>query len=135
VANLLPKKTPDPVVALNRFAWYSIGFAVFHFVVETLFHVRYGQPLSSLILDYIAVSLLLSGAWLLLAKGWGPGLLCGAWGFETSHTYRSFFWRVEEIRQGTASDLTQNTAYALGVLLAIVAASFAFSIWLCKPAR
>ena len=79
--------------------------------------------------------LLLAGAWLLLAKGWGPGVLCGAWGFETCHTYRSFFWRVEEIRQGTASDLTQNTAYVLGVLLAIVAASFAYSIWLCKPVR
>jgi hypothetical protein len=85
--------------------------------------------------DYIAISLLLLGAWLLLARNWSPGVLCGAWGFEFCLTYRSFFWRVEEIYQGTASELTRKTAYGLGILLVISVISFLYSIWLCRPSK
>jgi hypothetical protein len=121
--------------ALRRFAWYSIALAVAHFSGETAFHLRYGQPLWSLIVDYIAVSLLFFGAWLALARGWGASVLCGAWGFEFCLCYRSFFWRFEEIRQGTASEVNRNTAYLLGALLLLSIASFAYSIWLCRPAN
>jgi hypothetical protein len=119
--------------SLRAFAWYSIAFAIIHFSGETAFHMQYGQPVSALVVDYIAVSLLLAGAWLALSKGWGAGVLCGAWGFEFCLCYRSFFWRFEEIRAGTASEIERNSAYVLGVLLVLAVASFAYSVWLCRP--
>jgi hypothetical protein len=119
----------------RAFARFSAGFALFHLTVEMLYHVRYGQPFTSLLVDFIAIGLLALGAWLHLRRGWGPGVLCGAWGFELCLTYRSFFWRVEEIRAGTASEVTRNTAIGLGALLVVVAVSFIVSIRLCAPSR
>jgi hypothetical protein len=120
--------------ASRIFAWYSVVLAAIHLTGEMAYHFRFGQPLPGLIVDYVAVSLLCLGAWLLLARGWHAGVLCGAWGFELCLTYRSFFWRMEEIAAGTASDVTRNTAYVLGALLVLALASFACSIWLCRPA-
>jgi hypothetical protein len=117
-----------------KFAWYSTGYAIFHLTVKMLYHVRYGQSLPGLIVDYIAISLLPLGSWLRLVRGWNASVLCGAWGFEFCLTYRSFFWRVKEIVAGTAGVITKNTAYGLGVLLLVSAASFGYSIWLCRLA-
>ena len=120
--------------SLRLFAWYSIAFAVLHFTGELVYHFRFGQPLPGLIVDFIAVSQLVLGAWLSLARSWSAGVLCGAWGFEFCLTYRSFFWRVVEIQEGTASVVTTNTAYVLGGLLVFAAGSFLYSVWLCRPA-
>ena len=115
------------------FAWYSVLLAALHLTGELAYHFRFGQPLPGLIVDFVAVSLLWLGAWLLLARGWHAGVLCGAWGFELCLTYRSFFWRLAEMQEGTASEVTRNTAYVLGALLVLVLVSFVYSIWLCRP--
>ena len=81
------------------------------------------------------VSIQLLGGWLVLAREWGAGVLCGAWGYDFCLCYRSFYWRLEELHQGIASDLTRNTMYVLGGLLVIAAGSFVYSIWLCRPEK
>lgn len=120
---------------LNRyergFCWYSVVTAVLHFALETWFHVQWGQFIPMLIVDYIAVALLLLGAIGFLRLGWGAGLLCGAWGFEFCLNYRTFFHRVSSMLDGTASEVTTNTAYVLGSLLLFSALAFLLSIMIC----
>ena len=112
-------------------AWFSLAVAALHFVWETYFHFRWGQFLPMLIVDYIAIALLVSGALGLLRFHWGPGLLCGAWGFELCLNYRTFFIRVSQIVDGSADIAMTNIAYALGSLLGISAVVFLLSAYLC----
>lgn len=84
-----------------------------------------------LIVDYIAIGLLLLGAFVFLKLDWGPGLLCGAWGFEFCLNYRTFFIRVYDILEGVADKATTNTAYALGGLLSLSAIAFLISVVIC----
>ena len=44
---------------IRRFAAFSIAMGCVHFVLKTLFTVQYGQSLTGLLPDYIAVALLL----------------------------------------------------------------------------
>ncbi len=124
-------KSDKPDIPASRtsraFALFSVVVAVLHTVWETWFHLRFGQYLPMLIVDYIAIGLLLLGAAGLLRWRWGPGLLCGAWGFEFCLNYRTFFIRLYEMQQGTASEATVAIAYALGGLLVFSAAAFALS--------
>lgn len=112
-------------------AWFSLAVAALHFVWETYFHLKWGQFLPMLIVDYIAIALLVFGALGLLRLRWGPGLLCGAWGFEFCLNYRTFFIRVSRIIDGTADAAMTNIAYALGALLSISAVVFLLSAYLC----
>ena len=116
--------------AVKAFVYYSIFAALLHFVGETWVHMLYGQFLPMLIVDYIAISLVLLGAIGFLKLGWGPGLLCGGWGFTFCLNYRAFFWRVEAMNQ-TANDVIQNTAYILGVALLFSAIAFLISVIVC----
>jgi hypothetical protein len=115
----------------KTFIWFSAATAVLHFAWETWFHLQWGQFLPMLIVDYIAIGLLLLGAFGFLKWDWGPGLLCGAWGFEFCLNYRTFFIRVQDILEGTADEVTTNTAYALGSLLSLSAIAFLISIIIC----
>jgi hypothetical protein len=124
-----------PNRGLKIFAWYSIGMAVVHFIGETYYHFKFGQSIPGLALDYIAVSLLLLGAWLALARGWGAGVLCGAWGVEFCLTYRALLWRMEQVWDGSAAELTRNTAYVLSPLLALSTVSLVIAILLCRPGK
>ena len=116
---------------IRSFVWFSIAVAVLHFLWETWFHVQWGQFLPMLIVDYIAISLLLLGSVGCLKWRWGPGLLCGAWGFEFCLNYRTFFVRVSQIIDGAADDATTNIAYALGSVLSISALAFVASVLIC----
>lgn len=117
--------------AVKAFVYYSIFAALLHFVGETWVHMLYGQFLPMLIVDYIAISLVLLGAIGFLKLGWGPGLLCGGWGFTFCLNYRAFFWRVEAMMNQTANDVIQNTAYILGVALLFSAIAFLISVIVC----
>ena len=56
--------------------------AFVHFVMETLYHFKFGQFLPLLIVDYIAVALLVYAAVLSLrVQSSAVGMLAGAWGF------------------------------------------------------
>ena len=117
--------------AVKAFVYYSIFAALLHFVGETWVHMLYGQFLPMLVVDYIAISLVLLGAIGFLKLGWGPGLLCGGWGFTFCLNYRAFFWRVEAMMNQTANDVIQNTAYILGVALLFSAIAFLISVIVC----
>ncbi len=120
-------------------AWFSIVSAVFHFVFETLYHLRFGQFLPMLIVDYIAVSLLLYGGVLSLRvrPESAAGLLCGAWGFTFCLAYRTFFWRLEDLLKGLGQRGEEPDAlvWVLGALLAISVAAFLFSFRLAHPGK
>ncbi|MEM8982145.1 MAG: hypothetical protein AAGC71_03910 [Pseudomonadota bacterium] len=115
----------------RRFALFSFVMACLHFVFETGVHVKWGQFLPMLIVDYIAIALLIGGAMGVLRWNWGPGLLCGAWGFEFCLNYRTFFIRVHAIMEGTANDVTTTTAYILGALLVFSIPVFLYAVLLC----
>ncbi|MEM6484882.1 MAG: hypothetical protein AAF662_07865 [Pseudomonadota bacterium] len=113
------------------FVYYSLLSATLHFVGETWIHLEYGQFLPMLIVDYIAIALVVMGAVGFLKLGWGPGLLCGGWGFTFCLNYRTFFWRVETMLNDTATAVIENTAYVLGVALAFSTLAFLYSVWIC----
>ena len=117
--------------SVRSFVWFSIAVAVLHFLWETWFHIQWGQFLPMLIVDYIAITLLLLGSFGFWKLGWGPGLLCGAWGFEFCLNYRTFFIRVSQMIEGTADETTINIAYALGSVLSISALAFLVSVLIC----
>ena len=110
------------------FIYYSLFSATLHFVGETWIHLAYGQFLPMLIVDYIAIALVIAGAVGYLRLGWGPGLLCGGWGFSFCLNYRTFFWRVETMLDGTSTSVIENTAYVLGVALVFSFAAFLYSV-------
>lgn len=115
----------------RAFAWFSVVAAALHFLWESWYHLKWGQFLPMLIVDYIAIGLLLLGAFGLMWWRWGPGLLCGAWGFEFCLNYRTFFVRVSAMMDGTADQATTNTAYALGGLLSLSGIAFVISALIC----
>ncbi|MEM1262520.1 MAG: hypothetical protein AAGH76_08990 [Pseudomonadota bacterium] len=121
----------QPTLGQRRFAMFSLVMAFLHFALETAVHVKWGQFLPMLIVDYIAVALVVGGAMGLLRWNWGPGLLCGAWGFEFCLNYRTFFSRMPSILEGTANDVTLYTAYVLGTLLFLSIPVFTYSVVLC----
>lgn len=122
-------------MALTRsakwFVYYSLLAATLHFVGETWIHLLYGQFLPMLIVDYIAIALVILGALGLLRFDWGPGLLCGGWGFTFCLNYRTFFWRVETMLNDTSTTVIENTAYVLGVALVFSVLAFFYSAWIC----
>lgn len=95
----------------------------------------WGQFLPMLIVDYIAIALLLLGVLGISKLNWGPGLLCGAWGFELCLNYRTLFIRVESIYAGTADEVVVKTAYLLGTLMAVSVFGFIVSVYLCIQAH
>ena len=120
-----------------RIAVLSIIFAVLHFIGETIWHFKFGQFLPMLIVDYIAVSLLIFGAYQTIKSECAVGLLCGAWGFEFCLNYRALFWRVEQLLSGVGADdpAIGATAYLLAALLIISIIMFGITIYLCIPKK
>ena len=116
----------------RKVAIVSIFLAVLHFLGETLWHVKFGQPLSMLIVDYIGVSLLLYGGFLTLRSDQAIGLLCGAWGFEFCLNYRALFNRVEKLQLGIGHEnhAIGTTAYVLAAVLIISASMFLITMYL-----
>lgn len=117
----------------RKVAFLSIIFALVHFVGETLWHLKFGQPISMLVVDYIAVSLLLYGGFKAIKNAQFIGLLCGAWGFEFCLNYRALFNRVEKMASGIGhgDPAIDSTAYVLAVLMAVSITMFVSTIYLC----
>jgi hypothetical protein len=116
-------------------AVFSIVSAIIHFVGETWVHIKFGQFLPMLIVDYIAISLLLFGGVRSLQTGAGAGLLCGAWGFTFCLNYRALFWRVEVLLKGGGTPVLETMTQVLAVLLVISLVAFLISLALCNPRR
>jgi hypothetical protein len=116
------------------FAYFSLGFAAFHFTEETATYFMYGAYFPMLIVDYIGISLLVLGATLYLRSGWHMGVLCGGWGFEACLLYRAYFSRLSgamETNAGGADAAIEMQG--LAIFLVFVFLSFFFSIWRCAP--
>jgi hypothetical protein len=112
-------------------AWFSITGACLHFALETLYHVKFGQFLPFLIVDYIAVTLLISSAVssLLVRPASSSGFLAGAWGFSSCLAYMAFFGFLQSYLQGHESLVTM---IILGVALSAAFLAFVFSLLLVK---
>ena len=139
-ANISTPTAPDHAsarraVISRRFAWLSAIAAILHFLGETWWHLRFGQFLPMLIVDYIAVSLLLISSTIYLRGGHSFGLLCGAWGFSFCLSYRAFFWRVEVLLSGGGSEQLRATATVLGFMLIFSALMFLVSMILTYEKR
>ena len=61
---------------INTFATFTIGIALIHFVLETLYTIKFGQTWAGLLPDYIAVSLMWAGGIIALKNIKGVGILC-----------------------------------------------------------
>jgi len=116
-------------------AVFSIASAAIHFFGETWVHLKFGQFLPMLIVDYIAISLLLFGGVRSLQTGAGAGLLCGAWGFTFCLNYRALFWRVEVILEGRGTPVLETMTQVLAVLLVVSMVVFLITLALCNPRK
>ena len=114
-------------------AWFSLVGAFVHFVLETLYHVTFGQFLPLLIVDYIAVGLLVyAGALSLIVRPTSAsGLLAGAWGFAACLAYVACFVFLERYLQGQGPLFM---VVVLGVAVVAAFAAFALSLLLVKVA-
>lgn len=123
--------------AVQKAAYFSIAAAIIHFIGETLWHLKFGQFLPMLIVDYIAIGLLLYGGILSLRSDKAVGLLCGAWGFTFCLNYRSLFNRVYKIMYGELEQgrAIESTAYVLAGLLVVSLAMFVITLRLSHPGR
>jgi hypothetical protein len=112
-------------------AWFSLLGAFVHFVLETLYHVAYGQFLPFLLVDYIAVGLLLYAGVLSLKvrPASAAGLLAGAWGFAACLAYVACFVFLEQYLQGQGPLFM---VVILAVALAAAFVAFALSLRLVK---
>ena len=113
------------------FAWFTVAQAAFHLAFELYAHVLVGQSFPSLVADLLAVALPTLGVVGLLKWGWGPGILCGGWGFEFCLYYRSWVWRVDQYLQGERAPFLVESIEFLSLLLAISAVAFFVSVYLC----
>lgn len=116
---------------IRFFAWFTIAQASFHFAFETYGHFLTGQSLPSLMADYLAVGLPLLGAIGMLRWNWGPGVLCGGWGFEFCLYYRAWVWRVDTFMRGEAEPFMVESIEFLSFLLATAAVAFVISAYVC----
>lgn len=114
-------------------AWFSLIGAFAHFVLETLYHVKFGQFLPLLIVDYIAVALLVyAGAQSLRVRpSSASGMLAGAWGFAACLAYIACFVFMQRYLQGQGPLFM---VVVLSVALVAAFAAFLLSLLLVKAA-
>lgn len=114
-------------------AWFSLAGAFVHFVLETLYHFKFGQFLPLLIVDYIAVALLIYAAVLSLRVKplSASGMFAGAWGFATCLAYIAFFVFYQRYLQGQGPLFMVLT---LGAALLAAFVAFLVSLLLVRVA-
>ena len=115
-------------------AWFSLFATGTHFVLETWYHLVWGQPLQALIVDYIGNALMFGGAMasLRLRPRSAAGLLAGAWCYYLGFGWRSVFGRLELLEQGDAP-ANGEAGFVLPLIvfgLCVVALCMAWALWL-----
>lgn len=83
-------------------AWFSLFATSIHFLLETWYHVVWGQPLQALLVDYISVALMIFAAItsLRVKPRSAAGLLAAAWTYNLGFGWRSAFGRLEDLQNG-----------------------------------
>ena len=122
----------------TAFAIYSIVSALVHFTGETAYHVKWGQPLPMLLVDYIAISaLLIAGTRSLQVRRTASamGMLAGGWGFTFCLNWRAYFGRAIDLEAGRVHANGEPTWVMglLGGLLLISGAAAVLSFALADP--
>ncbi|MEM7328830.1 MAG: hypothetical protein AAF437_08840 [Pseudomonadota bacterium] len=117
------------------FAILTLTAALLHFAGESYYHVIYGQPLPSYVVDLIAIGLMLlaSGSSLLRRDISSAGWIAAGWGFTLCLNYRSYFGRVYQKQSGDAIDEPSIVLTILGVTLVTNAIAFLIAMWLARP--
>ncbi len=103
--------------------------------METWYHFSFEQSLIQLICDYIGVSLLLFGGFIVLKDESAKGLLCGAWGFVFCLNYRAFAWRMDLSANEKLTESMDTTLMVLSVTLVFSLIFFIYSLIICYPIK
>ena len=124
----MPRHRSETALAI-----FTLIAAATHFTLETWFHLKWGQPLQALIVDYICVALMLLGGVRSLAArpGSAAGLLAAGWGYALGFSWRSVFGRLELLESGVRAsngEPTQKVVTLLIAVLVIVAVVLAWSL-------
>ena len=115
-------------------AWFSLFATTTHFVLETWYHLVWGQPLQALIVDYISNFLMVFAAVtsLRIRPNSAAGLLAAAWAYNLGFGWRSVFGRLEIIQAG--ENFTNGEPpfvfYLIATSLVIVAVVLCWALWL-----
>lgn len=115
-------------------AYVTLALASLHFTLETWYHFTWGQPLQALIVDYISVALMVSGALasLHVRPFSAAGLLAAAWGYALGFAWRSVFGRIELLDAGKQPS-NGEPGFVLPILIATliaVALILSWALWL-----
>jgi hypothetical protein len=115
-------------------AWFSLFATTTHFVLETWYHITWGQPLQALLVDYIGNGLMLFGAIcsLRMRPRSAAGLLAAAWAYYLGFGWRSVFGRLELLQQGDGLD-NGEAAFVPPLIsfgLVVVAVTLLWALWL-----
>ena len=115
-------------------AWATLALTLVHFVLETWFHMLWGQPLQALIVDYISnILMVFAGVTSLrIRPRSAAGLLAAAWTFNLGFGWRSVFGRLEIASRGEAM-ANGEAAFVLPLLigsLILVALIMLWALWL-----
>ncbi len=115
-------------------AWISLLATTTHFVLETWYHVVWGQPLQALIVDYIGNALMFFAAIvsLQIKPKSAAGLLAGAWCFYLGFGWRSVFGRLELAQSGQAT-VNGEASFVLPLIgfgLGVVGICMIWALWL-----
>jgi hypothetical protein len=115
-------------------AWLTLFGTAVHFVLETWYHLVWGQPLQALLVDYICVALMVSGgiASLKARPGSAAGLLAAGWAFALGFGWRSVFGRLQlrEAGQAAANGEAGWVVFIILGALAVVAIVLIWALWL-----
>ena len=120
-------------VFIRRFVIFIFCIATIHFLLESLYTLRFGQSFTGLLPDLIADALLVTGGALVLKNSKATGVLCGAWGFTFCLHYRAWAWRFKSVQNGSASPVNEITMIVLASTLLISIVSFILTVLMCIP--
>lgn len=115
-------------------AWFSLLATTIHFVLETWYHLVWGQPLQALIVDYIGNALMFFAVFVSLKvrPRSAAGLLAGAWCFYLGFGWRSVFGRLELLNSGEAA-VNGEAGFVLPLIvfgLVVVGICMVWALWL-----
>ena len=115
-------------------AWLTLFSTSVHFILETWYHLEWGQPLQALMVDYICVALMVLGgvASLRVRPRSAAGLLAAGWAFSLGFGWRSGFGRLE-LRNSGAANVQGEADFVVYIILAslaVVAICLLWSLWL-----